>query len=103
MPRQRKQQRRPRPAANYPAHSSAVSRWDSALLATPAPGEATVTILLPDHRQRVLFFTHGKPLTADLSQADGDMTFTWHQEGDLFLIRAGHERYEVPDAVIRGG
>ncbi|WP_392454552.1 hypothetical protein AABD60_07830 [Edwardsiella piscicida] len=68
-----------------------------------APGEATVTILLPDHRQRVLFFTHGKPLTADLSQADGDMTFPWHQEGDLFLIRAGHERYEVPDAVIRGG
>ncbi|AIJ10080.1 MULTISPECIES: hypothetical protein [Edwardsiella] len=68
-----------------------------------APGEATVTITMPDHRQRTLFFAHGKPLTADLSQADGDMTFTWHQESDLFLIRAGHERYEIPEAIISGG
>ncbi|MGG5413003.1 hypothetical protein [Edwardsiella tarda] len=68
-----------------------------------ANGDATLTLTLPDQRQRTLFFAHGKPLNADLSQADGDMTFTWQQQDDLFLIRCGHERYEVPAAAITGG
>lgn len=68
-----------------------------------ANGDATLTLTLPDQRQRTLFFSHGKPLSADLSQADGDMRFTWQQQDDLLLIRCGQERYEIPSAAITGG
>jgi hypothetical protein len=38
-----------------------------------------------------------------LSQADGNMDFKATKEADLFMIRAGNERYEIPEAVIFGG
>lgn len=31
------------------------------------------------------------------------MTFMASQTGDLFRIRAGRERYEVPEAALTGG
>ncbi|WP_339463280.1 hypothetical protein [Pseudomonas sp. EA_105y_Pfl2_R69] len=40
---------------------------------------------------------------ADLSQADGDMSFSASKEADLYLIRAGQERYEIPEALVFGG
>jgi len=40
---------------------------------------------------------------ADLSQADGDMAFHATPPGDLYGVRAGDERYEIPEAVMFGG
>jgi hypothetical protein len=66
-------------------------------------GTATVVVTRPDGRKRTIFFEKGKATGADLSQADGDMTFRASKEADLFMIRAGRERYEMPEAVIFGG
>ena len=66
-------------------------------------GTAVLAVTLPDGRKRVLFFKAGKPVGANLSQADGNMNFSASKEADLHFIRAGNERYEVPEAAIRGG
>jgi hypothetical protein len=66
-------------------------------------GTAAVVVTLPDGRQRVIFFKAGKAVSANLSQADGNMSFSAAKEADLYLIRSGNERYEIPEAVIYGG
>lgn len=66
-------------------------------------GTATVVITRPDGRTRAIFFEKGKAVSADLSQADGDMTFSATKDGDVFKIQAGHERYEIFEAVVFGG
>jgi hypothetical protein len=66
-------------------------------------GTAAVSIKRPDGRKRVIFFKAGKAVAADLSQADGNMNFSASKEADLYMIRAGNERYEIPEAVIYGG
>jgi hypothetical protein len=66
-------------------------------------GTATVAVTLPDGRKRFIFFDKGKAVSADLSQADGNMTFRTSKEADLYRIQAGDERYEIPEAVIFGG
>jgi hypothetical protein len=68
------------------------------------PGEsATLVVTRPDGRTRAIFFEKGKAVGADLSQADGNMRFRAKKNADLFLIEAGDERYEVPDAAVFGG
>jgi hypothetical protein len=66
-------------------------------------GTAAVSITRPDGRQRVIFFKAGKAVGADLSQADGNMDFKATKQADLYMIQAGNERYEIPEAVIFGG
>jgi len=66
-------------------------------------GTAVVVVTLFDGRKRMLMFSKGKAIGADLSQSDGDMSFRATKEADLFMIRAGKERYELPEAVIFGG
>ncbi|MBS1211834.1 MAG: Gifsy prophage protein [Proteobacteria bacterium] len=66
-------------------------------------GTAIVTVTRPDGRTRAIFFEKGKATGADLSQADGNMTFKASKKGDLFKIQAGKERYEIPEAVVFGG
>jgi hypothetical protein len=66
-------------------------------------GTAAVAITRPDGRKRFIFFKAGKAVAADLSQADGNMNFSTTKEADLYMIRAGNERYEIPEAVIYGG
>lgn len=66
-------------------------------------GTAVLVITLPSGRKRTVFFQAGAATFADLSQADGDMSFKASKTGDLFQIRAGRERYEVPEAAITGG
>lgn len=66
-------------------------------------GTAAVVVSLPDGRKRTIFFKKGEAISADLSQADGDMTFRVTKEADLYQIKAGKERYEIPEAVIYGG
>jgi hypothetical protein len=66
-------------------------------------GTAAVSVTMPDGRRRVIFFKAGKAVGADLSQADGNMSFSATKEADLYMIRAGNERYEIPEAAIYGG
>ena len=66
-------------------------------------GSATVVVSLPDGRTRAIFFEKGKAVSADLSQADGSQHFRAKKQADLYLIEAGNERYEIPEAVIFGG
>ena len=66
-------------------------------------GTATVAVTFPDGRKRFIFFENGKAISADLSQADGNMQFQVIKETDLYIIRAGEGRFEIPEAVIFGG
>jgi hypothetical protein len=66
-------------------------------------GSAMVKVTRPDGRMRVIFFENGKATGADLSQADGNMTFKAKKHADLFKIQAGDEHYEIPEAVVFGG
>jgi hypothetical protein len=66
-------------------------------------GSATVVVTRFDGRTRAIFFEKGKAISADLSQADGNMRFKATKEADLYKIQAGDERYEIPEAVVFGG
>jgi len=66
-------------------------------------GYATVVVTRPDGRSRAIYFRMGKPIGANMSQADGYPEFRATKEQDLNLIRIGDERYEIPDAVVLGG
>jgi len=66
-------------------------------------GYATVVIKRPDGRTRAIYFRMGKPIGADTSQADGYPELRATRQSDLYLIRIGNERYEIPEAVIFGG
>jgi len=72
-------------------------------VAREGKGTATVSVTLPDGRKRAIFFDKGKAIGADLSQADGNMKFRATKKADLYLIEAGDERYEIPEAVVFGG
>jgi len=66
-------------------------------------GYATVVIKKPDGRTRAVFFRMGRPIGADTSEADYTGPFSVTVENDLYLIRVGKERYEIPYAVVFGG
>ncbi len=72
-------------------------------VARAAGGSAALSITMPDGRKRMIFFEKGRATGADLSQADGDMSFSATKEADLYKVRAGKERYEIPEAVVFGG
>jgi hypothetical protein len=65
-------------------------------------GDATVVVTRPDGRKRAIYFRMGRPIGADTSEADPGV-FSARREGDLYVIRVGAERYEIPDAVVLGG
>jgi hypothetical protein len=67
-------------------------------------GSATVAVTRPDGRKRFIFFEKGKAVSADLSQADGNMSFrATKSAAGMYLINAGDERYEFPESVVFGG
>lgn len=72
-------------------------------VARDGDGNATVVVQRTDGLTRALFFTDGSLLGADTSEADGGHEVSVARESDLFLIRVNDERYEIPDAAIRGG
>lgn len=74
-----------------------------AAVARDGGGTATVVVTRPDGRTRFIFFEKGKASGADLSQADGNMKFRATKRGDLYLIDAGNERYEIVEAMVFGG
>jgi hypothetical protein len=67
-------------------------------------GTATVVVTRPDGRKRAIFFEKGRAVSADLSQADGNMTFMPAKSGSgIVQIDAGDERYVFPESVVFGG
>jgi hypothetical protein len=67
-------------------------------------GSATVVVTRPDGRKRAIFFDKGKAVSADLSQADGNMNFrATKNAAGIYLIHAGDERYEIAESVVFGG
>ena len=64
-------------------------------------GNATVSITKDDGRKRAIFFVDGKPVSADISQADWG-EFATEKEADLHIVKIGFERYEIPHVVITG-
>jgi len=66
-------------------------------------GTAAVSIMRPDGRKRAIFFKACQAVGADLSQADGNMSFKATKQADPYMIQAGNERCEIPEAVIYGG
>ena len=66
-------------------------------------GSATVVVTFPDGRKRAIFFEKGQAISADLSQADGNMEFHATKKDGLYMIEAGDERYEIFEAVVFGG
>ncbi|WP_237214826.1 hypothetical protein [Falsiroseomonas oryziterrae] len=70
---------------------------------TRGRGNGQVTINWPGGGTRVIYFEDGTPVRYDQSQADGDARMTVGRQGDTFHIRIGHQRFEIPEAVITGG
>jgi hypothetical protein len=84
------------------ARGQPMGRCDFAVARGPG-GEATVVVTRFDGTRRALFFQGGEFVSADTSQADGYPEYRVTKEADLFMIRVGDERYEIPDAVVFGG
>lgn len=62
------------------------------------PGNAGVWIALGDGKERAILFEGGVPVSADSPESMG-----FEKAGDLFTVRVGAERYDIPEAVISGG
>lgn len=62
------------------------------------PGNAGVWIALGEGRERAVLFEGGVPVSADSPEA-----MSFEKVGDLFTVRVGAERYDIPEAVISGG
>jgi hypothetical protein len=61
------------------------------------PGNAGVWIAIGNGVERAILFEGGVPVSAD---SRAPLSFT--QEGDMFTISVGDERYQFPDAVVNG-
>ena len=65
-------------------------------------GRAAV-LTLPSKKAVYLDFDSGQSHPIVLPGSIGNMSFSAAKEADLYIIRAGNERYEIPAAVIYGG
>ena len=66
-------------------------------------GSGSITVFWPDGGNRVIFFRNGAPSRYDQSQADGGARMTVRREADLFRVRIGDQRFEIPEAALVGG
>jgi len=66
-------------------------------------GTGRVIVFQPGGERRVIFFEAGTPTRAAGRSAEGGSEFSAEREQDLYRVRVGDERYEIPDAVIHGG
>jgi hypothetical protein len=62
------------------------------------PGNAGVWIAIGDGNERHILFEGGVPVATD-----GDATLGYDKDADLYLVRIGDERFEIPEAVVYGG
>ena len=66
-------------------------------------GSGYIEVFWPNGGNRVISFEAGTPASFDRSEADGAAQMTVSKESDLFTVRIGEERFEIPEAVIDGG
>jgi hypothetical protein len=66
-------------------------------------GAGSITVFWPDGGNRVIFFRNGAPSRYNESEADGGARMTVHREADLFRVRIGDQRFEIPEAALVGG
>jgi hypothetical protein len=66
-------------------------------------GNGWITVFWPDAGNRVIFFEDNTPMRYDESQADGGARMTVGHEADLYYVRIGSQRFEIPSAVMTGG
>ncbi len=66
-------------------------------------GSGYLKVFWPDGGNRLLFFEDGTPVRFDRSEADGNAEITVEKVADLFFVRVGDQRFEIPEAVIVGG
>jgi hypothetical protein len=62
------------------------------------PGNAGVWIGIGGGRERQILFEVVAPVATDI-----DAALSFEKEADLFRLRIGDERYEIPGAVVNGG
>jgi hypothetical protein len=66
-------------------------------------GNGRITVFWPDGGNRVIFFEDNTPMRYDESEADAGARMTVGHEADLYHIRIGNQRFEIPEAVMTGG
>jgi hypothetical protein len=66
-------------------------------------GNGAITVFWPGGGNRVIFFEDNTPMRFDESQADGGARMTVGHEADLYQVRIGNQRFEIPEAVMTGG
>lgn len=67
-------------------------------VARDGPGAAGVWIALGEGAERQILFEGNAPVATNI-----DAALTYEKQADLFLVRIGDERYEIPEAVVNGG
>jgi len=65
-------------------------------------GNGAITVFWPDGGNRVIFFEMNAPSSYDQSEADGGAEMTVEQNADLFMVKIGGQRFEIPDIVMAG-
>lgn len=83
------------PCARYPGQPTVPCAFG---VQRRGPGSADVFVAFPDGGQRLISFGEGEPRAADVNDA-----LEIGRESDLWFVRIGPERYEIPDAVVTGG
>ena len=66
-------------------------------------GYATVVVTKPSGGDRIIYFRMGRVIGAGTSEVDNPGAFSSSRDADLYLVRLGSERFEIPDAVVLGG
>jgi hypothetical protein len=66
-------------------------------------GSATVVVTQPGGLKRTITFVGGRATSTDAARTGSGAAFSAQREGDLNVIHAGEERYEIPDAAVSGG
>lgn len=66
-------------------------------------GNGHITVFWPDGGNRVIFFEDNTPMRYDESEADAGARMTVGHEADLYHVRIGSQRFEIPKAVMTGG
>ena len=62
------------------------------------PGKAGVWIALGEGQERQIPVQAGAPVATNVATP-----LTFDKKADLFFVRVGEERYEIPEAVVNGG
>jgi hypothetical protein len=66
-------------------------------------GNGHITVFWPDGGNRVIFFEDNTPMRYDQSEADAGARMTVGNDADLYHVRIGTQRFEIPEAVMTGG